>query len=527
MLTRTKRLFKADKVPPPTEPQMKLAIAQTLGMPFAYNSPVVVLTFKVDDSGNISGVFKDAAQPRTFSFDLKGKEVSYQPYSSRRQDNLILGLNDFADKWEEFSAGYSFRVDTGIGAGKRTDKPKCGATSYSCGKACISLNKNCKSLATDEVSQEKIEKLKAAAGEFKQEQETKKEPDPVKEPKVKVAKEPKTKKEPKPKATKEAEPAATDEVKVEGSSSNKDWVPFNLHKFSVINQPGYDATTKLSPKKSYDRTQFNAITEDLLSGDKHRGEISVADLRKEFKGRLTKKDFDLMLEKLPTDKRVADNGLKEKVIDPIFEVSLVKKNPNSEGEPDLVVMKMLKDPPDEYILGNSDKPKPEPKPEPKTETEGQKAIKQIEPKTPEVQGQKAIKQPESERSKTGDSPSNSKTKEEWEPIKPDMESTFYNPTNKNRKLKFKDSLDRKIFKQHAVDIIGNDKYKGEITFDQLKKEFRGRVTPKDLQYFASQLPSDKLHNKDIGKEYDIEFAKDDPNSEREWDRIVMKKKNSN
>jgi hypothetical protein len=67
--------------------------------------------------------------------------------------------------WEDFSKGYCYRFDAVKTV--RKEKPKCGNTSYNCGKACIGLNKNCKSDPPDKPSQEKVDKLRAAAGEFK------------------------------------------------------------------------------------------------------------------------------------------------------------------------------------------------------------------------------------------------------------------------------------------------------------------------------------------------------------------------
>ena len=64
----------------PTESQMKLAIAQTLSQSFAYNAPVVVLDFSVNDQGEFEGKFKDAARPRVFSFNIKGQSVTFKPY---------------------------------------------------------------------------------------------------------------------------------------------------------------------------------------------------------------------------------------------------------------------------------------------------------------------------------------------------------------------------------------------------------------------------------------------------------------
>ncbi|MFM6211727.1 hypothetical protein [Planktothrix sp.] len=151
--------YRMDETTAPTEAQMKLAIAQTLSLPFAYNAPVVVLNFEVDEDGGITGNFKDAARPRVFSFELDGESVSYSPFKPGKMDSL--DSEDGVIEWEEFSAGYSYRVDAGIGTGK---KPQCvKPTAYNCGSACINVNKNCKSNAKDNVSKDRLKKLKGLA----------------------------------------------------------------------------------------------------------------------------------------------------------------------------------------------------------------------------------------------------------------------------------------------------------------------------------------------------------------------------
>lgn len=85
---------------------MKLAIAQTLSLPFAYNSPVMVLDFDLGDknSNKITGRFKDAFRPRVFSFEITRKSVVYKPFLARVDGT---GLN--VEAWEDFSSGYSYR----------------------------------------------------------------------------------------------------------------------------------------------------------------------------------------------------------------------------------------------------------------------------------------------------------------------------------------------------------------------------------------------------------------------------------
>jgi hypothetical protein len=148
----------------PTEVQMKLAIAQILSLPFVYNSPVMVVDFEVGNGNVIKGRFKDASRPRIFEFTIDDS-ISFKPFTWKRIDSA--DTNPVA--WEEFSKGYTYRYDAVKTT--RKEKPKCGNTSYNCGKACISLNKNCKSDPPDKPSQEEIDKVKAMAGGFKEAQD--------------------------------------------------------------------------------------------------------------------------------------------------------------------------------------------------------------------------------------------------------------------------------------------------------------------------------------------------------------------
>lgn len=143
----------------PTEAQMKLFIAQTLSMDFAYNAPVVVLKFDVAENGNITGVFKDAARPRVFSFTLDGESVAYKPYKPGKMDSLES--DEDVQEWEAFSEGYGFRVDAGVGGKKKAQCVK--PTSYNCGAACINVSKNCKSNPKNSTSKDRIKKLKNLA----------------------------------------------------------------------------------------------------------------------------------------------------------------------------------------------------------------------------------------------------------------------------------------------------------------------------------------------------------------------------
>ncbi|ADZ31568.1 hypothetical protein PaVLD_ORF061R [Planktothrix phage PaV-LD] len=155
----------------PTEVQMKLGISQVLSLPFAYNAPVIVLDFEVGNKNIIKGRFKDAIRSRVFEFEI-GDSITFKPFTWRRTDSDVDPM-----AWEDFSKGFTYRYDAV--KTPRKEKPKCGNTSYNCGKACIGLNKNCKSDPPDKPSQEKVDKLRAAAGEFKavQDNPTKKQED--------------------------------------------------------------------------------------------------------------------------------------------------------------------------------------------------------------------------------------------------------------------------------------------------------------------------------------------------------------
>jgi hypothetical protein len=132
----------------PTEVQMKLGISQVLSMPFAYNSPVIVLDFEVGNKNIIKGRFKDAIRSRVFEFEI-GDSITFKPFIWKRTDSLDVD----PVAWEDYSKGYCYRFD--VAKAVRKEKPKCGNTSYNCGKACIGLNKNCKSDIPDKPSQEK------------------------------------------------------------------------------------------------------------------------------------------------------------------------------------------------------------------------------------------------------------------------------------------------------------------------------------------------------------------------------------
>lgn len=295
--------YRMDESTAPTEAQMKLAIAQTLSMPFAYNAPVVVLNFDVDEEGGITGNFKDAARPRVFSFELDGESVSYSPYKQGKMDSLES--EDDVIEWEEFSAGCSYRVDAGIGA-KSGKKPQCvKPTSYNCGKACINVQKDCRSNAKDSVSRDRLKKLNTLAKSYLKEhgQKFKKGDEGAKKsldnyfktqgkvneltksknetPSVdnKVKKVAKTKSSTK----KTAEPEVKTEPKVEQKTEAKSTSKSKANPF-YSDEPIKDYETfKKEIPKELARINFENNYDSL---------IPIHKVREELKGRVSDKDFD-------------------------------------------------------------------------------------------------------------------------------------------------------------------------------------------------------------------------------------------
>lgn len=163
----------------PSEAQMRQAIAQILSMPFAYNSPVMVLDFDLGDkdTDKITGRFKDLSRPRVFSFNIEGQSVTFKPYAPGRMDS--------AEDWEEFSSGYSYRVDAGIGGNK---KPQCvKPTAYNCGAACINIMKSCKTKTDDPTIKDRLKNLNEIGKDYAETVKTTKTPkisEPAKTAKV-------------------------------------------------------------------------------------------------------------------------------------------------------------------------------------------------------------------------------------------------------------------------------------------------------------------------------------------------------
>lgn len=258
----------------PTEAQMRLLIAQTLSMDFVYNAPVVVLKFDVAENGNITGVFKDAARPRVFSFTLDGESVAYKPYKPGKMDSLES--EEDVQEWEAFSAGYGFRVDAGVGGKK---KPQCvKPTAYNCGAACINIMKTCKIKTNDPTIKDRLKKLEGIGKDYAKTAKTtveKPQTKPKTESKKPTGQKLATKKTAEPEAKIEPKP----EVKPKAKSSPKSKAnPF----YSDEPIKDYDTFKKEIPKElARINMEYN-----------YDGLLPIERVRKELKGRISDQDFD-------------------------------------------------------------------------------------------------------------------------------------------------------------------------------------------------------------------------------------------
>lgn len=259
----------------PTEAQMKLFIAQTLSMDFAYNAPVVVLKFDVAENGNITGVFKDAARPRVFSFTLDGESVAYKPYKPGKMDSLES--EEDVQEWEAFSAGYGFRVDAGVGGGKKAQCVK--PTSYNCGAACINVQKSCKSSPKNNTSAERMGKLKKIAKDYyKQYDKALKAGGSEDDPDVK-------------KLAEKGAKATNTHLNLVLEKAQK--------KFEKNNPPKKIPLDTVADQQAFKKEVIEKVS--ALAKNK-KGELSIKELRDSFKGRLSKKDFDKAISAMPNSK---------------------------------------------------------------------------------------------------------------------------------------------------------------------------------------------------------------------------------
>ena len=276
----------------PTEAQMKLFIAQTLSMNFAYNAPVVVLKFDVAENGNITGVFKDAARPRVFSFALDGESVTYKPYKPGKMDSLES--DEDVQEWEAFSEGYGFRVDAGVGGKK---KPQCvKPTAYNCGAACINVQKSCKSSPKNNMSVERMRKLEKIAKNYQKQYD---------------------------KAIKRGASEDDENVKDLAKKGSDAF----LKQLDIVVERGFAKAKKQNPPKKIpletvaDNDAFKKTIAEKLSslGKNKKGEMSIKELRDSFKGQVSAKAFDRVIKSMNDESGPLSNN-----------VSLVEKDPNAD-----------------------------------------------------------------------------------------------------------------------------------------------------------------------------------------------------
>jgi hypothetical protein len=264
----------------PTEAQMKLFIAQTLSMNFAYNAPVVVLKFDVAENGNIAGLFKDAARPRMFSFTLDGESVTYKPYKPGKMDSLES--DEDVQEWEAFSEGYGFRVDAGVGGKK---KPQCvKPTAYNCGSACINIMKSCKIKTNDPTVKDRIKKLNEIGKDYAKTTKSTKPQKGVKsdEPQIKPKAESKKPSSQKLSTQKTVEPEVKTKPNVEPKKTESK--PKSKANPFYSDEPikDYDTFKKEIPKELA-RINMEYNYDRLLP---------IERVRKELKGRISDQDFD-------------------------------------------------------------------------------------------------------------------------------------------------------------------------------------------------------------------------------------------
>ena len=270
----------------PTEAQMKLFIAQTLSMNFAYNAPVVVLKFDVAENGNITGVFKDVARPRVFSFTLDGESVVYKPYKPGKMDSLES--DEDVQEWEAFSEGYGFRVDAGVGGKK---KPQCvKPTAYNCGAACINIMKSCKIKTDDPTVKDRIKKLNEIGKDYAK---TTKSVDPPKSKKGVKSDEPQIK--PKAESKKPSSQKSSTQKTVEPEVKTKP----NVEPKKTESKPKSKANPFYSdePIKDYEIFKKEIVKEAARMNFERNndGLVGIARLRYEMKDRVDRKDFDKWL----------------------------------------------------------------------------------------------------------------------------------------------------------------------------------------------------------------------------------------
>ena len=163
--------------------QFIFQLTQLIKSEEAYGSGVELLIYKIKDKGEIEGKFRDSWNDRIFSFLITDNQLGYKP-AVNFDGYHNLDSVQVARRLDTFTVGYlnGYRIDarkTGI---KRTEKPKCGNTSYNCGASCIPLLNNCwidgtgkraktAGDAAKNIIQERIDKIKKLADLLKSQPE--------------------------------------------------------------------------------------------------------------------------------------------------------------------------------------------------------------------------------------------------------------------------------------------------------------------------------------------------------------------
>ena len=163
--------------------QFIFQLTQLIKSEEAYGSGIELLIYKIKDKGEIEGKFRDSWNDRIFSFLITDNQLGYKP-AVNFDGYHNLDSVQVARRLDTFTVGYlnGYRIDarkTGI---KRTEKPKCGNTSYNCGASCIPLLNNCwidgtgkraktAGDAAKNIIQERIDKIKKLADLLKSQPE--------------------------------------------------------------------------------------------------------------------------------------------------------------------------------------------------------------------------------------------------------------------------------------------------------------------------------------------------------------------
>ena len=163
--------------------QFIFQLTQLIKSEEAYGSGIELLIYKIKDKGEIEGKFRDSWNNRIFSFLITDNQLGYKP-AVNFDGYHNLDSVQVARRLDTFTVGYlnGYRIDARKTGVKRTEKPKCGNTSYNCGASCIPLLNNCwidgtgkraktAGDAAKNIIQERIDKIKKLADLLKSQPE--------------------------------------------------------------------------------------------------------------------------------------------------------------------------------------------------------------------------------------------------------------------------------------------------------------------------------------------------------------------